>query len=158
MHSPKTDLVETPRSFIIRMELAVKNFEWNIKDHQFLSVIYTKDTGYPLNKGDRLVYTETKYGNSIRRVKLPGKTNGEVISEVWDSGVWIIELEKESHMSGVLLETPSPQRLCSPNSPVLDPVEPQPSMFDENIEYTKEQIFNPEPIGSWIDECNELSY
>jgi HSP20 family molecular chaperone IbpA len=148
MHSPKTDLVETSTSYIIRMELAVKEFEWNIKDGQYLFVTYTKEQDYELNdmtdsdeEPIKIVYSETKYGKNIRRVKLPSKISGEVLSESWDYGVWIIrflknnqEISNDIHSSSVHY-TPI-------NSETIS----------KNQDFLQNEPFQPIEMGSWADE------
>lgn len=92
LNSPKTDLVETDNTVIVRMELPVSTFEWSVKDGTILYVILHKD--YTYSDEERIIYTETNYGKTTRRVKLPCKIT-ECISESWENGIWYIVFEKE---------------------------------------------------------------
>jgi HSP20 family molecular chaperone IbpA len=148
MHSPKTDLVETQTSYIIRMELAVKDFEWNIKDQQYLFVSYVRDQDYGHEDDSiKVIYSETKYGKNIRRVKLPSKISGEVLRETWDYGVWIIEFAKE----GITPSTASAVT-ASPilaESPRYEGVEDVKDVGD--LDFLQNEPFQPIEMGSWAD-------
>lgn len=138
MHSPKTDLVETSTSYIIRMELAVRDFEWNIKDQQYLFVTYTKDPDYGIeNDTVKIIYSETKYGKNIRRVKLPTKISGEVLSETWDYGVWVIHFHK--HNVSDAATTKEIAYVRADNN-------------QEHQTFLKNEPFQPIVMGSWADE------
>ena len=94
IHSPKTDLLENDYYIIVRMEIPVDEFRWEIKDdNTILFVSYEKKE--PIYKYDnlRIVYSETKYGKGMRRVKLPCKIK-ELISQEFECGVLILYFQK----------------------------------------------------------------
>jgi HSP20 family molecular chaperone IbpA len=93
INSPKTDLLETETQFIVRMELSVKSYSWELKDEQFLFVSFEKEKE---NFGEvNEIYRETKYGKTMRRVKLPNKVLTPLASETYENGVWIAHFNKQ---------------------------------------------------------------
>lgn len=92
LNSPKTDLAQTDTTVIVRMELPVKEFTWNLKDNNILYVIFTKE--YEFTDNENIIYTETNYGKTTRRVKLPCNVKN-ILSESWENGIWFIVFQKE---------------------------------------------------------------
>lgn len=91
-NSARTDLLETDLTFIVRMELPVTSFRWELKDKQILLVSYQKDQEeFP---GAKEVYRECRYGKSMRRVKLPEQVNPEPVNESYTNGIWVIEFAR----------------------------------------------------------------
>lgn len=93
LHSPKTDLYVNGNVYIVRMELPVRDFSWELKDEQFLLVSFDKQPD--LLSDVTTVYSETKYGKSMRRVKLPEKVKSQPHRNEWGNGIWIVEFVKQ---------------------------------------------------------------
>jgi HSP20 family molecular chaperone IbpA len=92
LHSPKTDLMVKDNVFIIRMELPVRDFSWELKDEQILLVSFDKQQDFLSEV--TTIYSETKYGKSMRRVKFPNKVHSKPVRNNWENGIWIVEFEK----------------------------------------------------------------
>lgn len=93
MNSPKTDLMETSDCYIVRMELPVRSgFDWELKDDSILLVSFEKQSDFLADVN--VIYSETKYGKAMRRVKLPSKVNPQPVRNDWENGVWIVEFQK----------------------------------------------------------------
>jgi HSP20 family molecular chaperone IbpA len=104
INSPKTDLLETEKQYIVRMELSVKSFSWELREEQFLFVSFDKEQD---NFGEvKELYREAKYGKTMRRVKLPGKVLASLASESYENGVWIAYFNKQNS-DPVILPNPS---------------------------------------------------
>lgn len=89
LHSPKTDLMVKDNMYIIRMELPVRDFSWELKDEQILLVSFDKQQDFLSEV--TTIYSETKYGKSMRRVKLPNKVHSKPVRNDWENGIWIVE-------------------------------------------------------------------
>jgi HSP20 family molecular chaperone IbpA len=89
LHSPKTDLLANGNLYIVRMELPVRDFTWELKDDQFLLVTFDKQQDFLSNV--TTLYNEAKYGKTTRRVKLPNKVHPQPIRNNWENGIWIVE-------------------------------------------------------------------
>ena len=91
-NSARTDLLETHDTFIVRMELPVTHFDWELKEEQILLVSHQK-----LQEeftGAKEVYRECRYGQNMRRVKLPGKVKPKPVSESYTNGIWVIQFAR----------------------------------------------------------------
>lgn len=136
LNSPKTDLLETPNLYVVRMELPVKSYNWQIKDNRFLLVTGTKERE-DLGDNVREVYRETRYGPVTRRVKLPGEINKlNAVFEEWKNGVLTLHFER--------VQTPPPP---PPSTPV-DARVGETTVIDFNE--LNQQMSNI----SWADDAN----
>jgi len=96
VNSPKTDLLETEKQYIVRMELSVKSFSWELREEQFLFVSFDKEQD---KFGEvKEIYREAKYGKTMRRVKLPGKVLAPLANESFENGVWIAYFNKQPEL------------------------------------------------------------
>lgn len=89
LHSPKTDLLVNGNLYIVRMELPVRDFNWELKDDQILLVSFDRQPDFLSDV--TTIYSETKYGKNMRRVKLPGKVHSQPIRNDCENGIWIVE-------------------------------------------------------------------
>lgn len=75
IYSPKVDLISSSDVFKVRIELpgVQKNkIQVELKEEQILLISGTRTSCIILNEEtDKVIYSETKYGNFVRRVKLP---------------------------------------------------------------------------------------
>lgn len=92
-HSPKTDLMISDSQVIVRMELPVKEFSWELTNDDTVLIV-SLNKGTPL-ENVQVVYQETRYGSCKRRVKLPNKVQSKPKSETWENGIWTIHFDKE---------------------------------------------------------------
>jgi HSP20 family molecular chaperone IbpA len=97
LNSPKTDLVEVGNTYVVRMELPVRKFEWDVKDEQFLFVTADKDKEI-VQENAKDIYRESRYGRMMRRVKLPSLVKTTPLSEEWENGIFIIKFEKKENV------------------------------------------------------------
>jgi HSP20 family molecular chaperone IbpA len=94
INSPKTDLLESSEHYIVRMELPVKSFSWEVREGQLLFVSFEKEQE---RFGEvKEIYREAKYGRTMRRVKLPGRVLEKLAKESFENGVWIAYFAKET--------------------------------------------------------------
>lgn len=93
INSPKTDLLETEKTFIVRLELAYRDIKWNLQDNQFLFVKTDKQIDFKI-ENIKVVYNEAKYGIQSRRVKLPSKVLPDPIRNEYSDGILILEFVK----------------------------------------------------------------
>jgi HSP20 family molecular chaperone IbpA len=76
VHSPKVDLIDINSLFIVKMEIAglnIKDIGIEVRDSQILLVSGKKYEDEII--AGRSIYKECKYGNFMRRVKLPSQVN-----------------------------------------------------------------------------------
>lgn len=93
MHSPKVDLVESAEYFTVRMELpglTSESIKVDLKDSHILLVSGMKQE---VRYDGKIKYKECKYGNFMRRVKLPGQVeyNNQF---TYENGVFTLHLNK----------------------------------------------------------------
>jgi len=129
-NSARTDLLETEDTFIVRMELPVTSFKWELKDERILLVSQQKMQEE--FRGAKGVYRECKYGQSMRRVKLPGQVNPEPVNESYTNGIWVIEFAR-------LLSKP-------------DQVAPEQPQTQQKPEMDFEKLTLGDVSKSWADE------
>lgn len=108
-NSARTDLLETQDTFIVRMELPVTSFKWELKEEQILLV--TQQKFQEEFAGAKEIYRECRYGQNMRRVKLPGKVVHEPISDTYNNGIWVIEFAKKEIDSKPSPEAPTDQKV-----------------------------------------------
>lgn len=92
INSPKVDLLETANTVIVRAELAYRFFNWELKENQILFITTNKKVDF--NTDIKVIYTETKYGQLSRRVKLSTKVISEPIKVEYTDGILILEFNK----------------------------------------------------------------
>jgi HSP20 family molecular chaperone IbpA len=97
LHSPKTDLFVNGDNYIVRMELPVRDFSWELKDDQILLVSFDKQRDFLSHV--TTLYSETKYGKTMRRVKLPNKVHSNPIRNEWENGILIIEFASQPNQA-----------------------------------------------------------
>jgi HSP20 family molecular chaperone IbpA len=99
LHSPKVDLFDGHDAFIVKMEvpgLSLRELSIEIQNNQFLLVSGRKSD---VNFGEgHHVYQECKYGNFMRRVKLPALVNSFNFKRdvSFENGVLTIKCEKKN--------------------------------------------------------------
>jgi HSP20 family molecular chaperone IbpA len=94
--TPKVDLLDVNDKFIIVMELPgvlIDDIKIELLDDQFILVGGTKKTLNNCNF-NQIIYTECKYGNFTRRVKLKSLVKIDTIDVTFTNGVLQIILEK----------------------------------------------------------------
>jgi HSP20 family molecular chaperone IbpA len=72
IYSPKVDLVSCSDSFKVRIELPgvpIDTIKVEVKEQQIVLISGVRISLH--EETDKVIYSETKYGNFIRRVKLP---------------------------------------------------------------------------------------
>jgi HSP20 family molecular chaperone IbpA len=124
-NSPKTDLLETDDVFIVRMELPVTSYRWELKEEQILLVTYQKEQFE--FEGAKEIYRESRHGQSMRRVKLPAKVNARPFSESYTNGIWVVKFAKQSNAE---------HQQSQPTQPLID----------------FEKLSVADVSGSWADE------
>ena len=99
---PRVDLIETPKMFIVKMELggSVKD-NISIKlDGQFLSITGIKGTESEQDQEEnnkyKYIFKECNFGNFFRKIRLPQpvKHLDSGFLAIYENGMLIIELEK----------------------------------------------------------------
>jgi HSP20 family molecular chaperone IbpA len=159
MHSPKVDLLEIEDSFVVKMEvpgLLFNELRITIQDNQFLLVSGNKFEEYAFEEDSthRAVYKECKYGNFMRRVKLPALVKNKKVS--LSDGVLTIVCEKRNnthtHLEASLddiqeeAEAEAAEQAVPPNTPNESESKPVSSNSKSWADLMKE------PMGSWADE------
>jgi HSP20 family molecular chaperone IbpA len=76
IYSPKVDLISSDDSFKVRIELPgvqKDTIKVQLKEQQIVLISGVRNSLLmsDLSETDKIIYSETKYGNFIRRVKLP---------------------------------------------------------------------------------------
>jgi|LakMenE18May11ns_1017448.scaffolds.fasta_scaffold9876727_2 HSP20 family molecular chaperone IbpA len=76
IYSPKVDLISSDDSFKVRIELPgvqKDTIKVQLKEQQIILISGVRNSLLmsDLSETDKIIYSETKYGNFIRRVKLP---------------------------------------------------------------------------------------
>ena len=108
MHSPKVDLVEGERHFTVRMELpgmTSDSIKVDLKESQILLVSgFKKEVSYE----GKAKYKECKYGNFMRRVKMPCEVH-ESTEFTYEHGVFTLELTKKEQTEHSVPEQNTPQ-------------------------------------------------
>lgn len=95
IHSPKTDLLENDNYIIVRMELPVHEINWEILNNNILLVSYEKRESVYKHDNLKVIYSETKYGKGMRRVKLPCEILNDAITNEWCDGIFILCFRKK---------------------------------------------------------------
>jgi len=100
IHSPKVDLTERDKFYLVRIELpgvTPESIKIQIKEHQIVLVSGSK-LETPTLETDRIIYRESKYNNFVRRIKLPGPIKYFNINEPlnFSNGVLYLTFEKIS--------------------------------------------------------------
>lgn len=95
LNNPKVDLFETNRSYIIRMELNVENYKYELQEGQIVLVTSEKLCNYERRDNIKVLYKECRYGKIMRRVKLPFKVHNKAVSESYDKGILTLEFTKK---------------------------------------------------------------
>ena len=91
MHSPKVDLREKNDKYIIRMELpgSTTGLNVSVKDDQFVLVSGNREQ-QQMDTETTVIYSETKYGEFTRRVKLPSVVDSKNYASFFENGVlWL---------------------------------------------------------------------
>lgn len=107
IHSPKVDLISSDNSFKVRIELPgvrKDTIRVQIKEQQIVLISGIKNTEFTENSNEeesnhKVIYSETKYGNFIRRIKLPELIEPFYFnSKAYDlyDGVLYLEFQKQS--------------------------------------------------------------
>lgn len=95
MHSPKVDLREKNNKYIIRMELPGTTSDLNVsvKDNQFVLVSGNRQQ-QQMDTETTVIYSETKYGEFTRRVKLPSVVDVQNYTSYFENGVLWLTFQK----------------------------------------------------------------
>jgi HSP20 family protein len=99
IYSPKVDLISTEKFFNVRVELPgveKSTIKIQVKEQQIVLISGIRSSEFNDTNNSKVIYSETRYGNFIRRVKLP-----ELIKHYFNdykliNGVLYIEFEKQS--------------------------------------------------------------
>lgn len=95
MNSPKVDLLEGTSAFTVRMELpglTSDTIKVDLKDSHILLVSgFKREVSYE----GKFKYKECKYGNFMRRVKLPGQVELNT-AFTYENGVFTLHLTKKT--------------------------------------------------------------
>ena len=95
LNNPKVDLFETNKSYIIRMELSVSEYKYELQESQVVLVTSEKLCNYERRDNIKVLYKECRYGKIMRRVKMPFKVHDKPISESYIQGVLTLEFAKK---------------------------------------------------------------
>lgn len=130
-HSPKVDLHERDNSYIIKMELPglTKNdINVQLRDNQFLLISGNKQN-LTSQESDTVIYSECRYGNFMRRVKVPSSVSKHSITTSMSNGILLVTLDKIPQVEETIdsrlddsepIETPSSNLEIIPEGKVID--------------------------------------
>ena len=106
VNSPKVDLIQNDYFYKVRIELSgvkQETVKIEIKEEQIVLISGIRSTEF--DKEDKVVYSETRYGNFMRRVKLPDLVNESTTHYFSDGVLYITFTKKESEHSAKNEET-----------------------------------------------------
>ena len=95
VNSPKVDLIQNDYFYKVRIELSgvkQETVKIEIKEEQIVLISGIRSTEF--DKEDKVVYSETRYGNFMRRVKLPDLVN-ESFTHFYTDGVLYLTFKKK---------------------------------------------------------------
>ena len=94
LNNPKVDLFETNNTYIVRIELSVEKYRYELQENQILLITSEKLCNYEKKDCLKVLYKECRYGKIMRRVKLPFKVKPNPINENYLNGVLTLEYAK----------------------------------------------------------------
>ena len=163
-NTPKVDLLDLGDKFLVTIELPgvlKDDIKIELMDDQFILVSGSKK---PLSeiKNDQIIYTECKYGNFTRRVKLKSIVKSETIQVTFDNSILQITLEKLPEIKQNKYQIKIDKRLDEENENDLcenkklekiDEEEKIDKNVNENLDKEIKEInFNDLEHGNWSDE------